>query len=69
MKISELPENIREIALQRQREDTTHWASKNTDDLSKAFDWSLTPEQHEYWEEIHYKPTPKKREITTFKFC
>lgn len=69
MKISELPEEIRQIALQRQREDITHWASKNTDDLLKAFDWALTPEQRGFWEKFHHKPTPKKREITTFKFC
>lgn len=69
MKISELPENIREIALQRQRDCKADWANKNTDDLSKAFEWSLTPEQHQYWEEIHYKPAPKPKEITTFKFC
>lgn len=54
MLISELPEDIREIALQRQKECKDLRYDKNTDDLSWAFIWEVTPEGHDYWEHLEY---------------
>lgn len=54
MLISELPEDIREIALQRQKECKDLCYDKNTDDLSWAFIWEVTPEGHDYWEHLNY---------------
>ena len=55
MNISELPQEIKELALLRQQECiyTTH--DKGTDNLCLAFDWSKTKEGLEYWEEYYWK--------------
>ena len=49
MRISELPEGERELALLRQQECNNADFSKTTDDLWDAFDWEATIEEHEYW--------------------
>jgi hypothetical protein len=50
MKISELPEEVRELALLRQKECISkYYRDKKTDTLSLAFDWGETKEGYEYW--------------------
>jgi hypothetical protein len=53
MKISELPEEVKALALLRQLECKCFFHSKNTDNLWHAFDWSETIEGDEYWCEFH----------------
>lgn len=54
MKISELPQDVREKALEHQRNATDGY-SKDTDYLIKAFEWSETEEGEKYWGDWHYK--------------
>lgn len=49
MLISQLPPEIREVALQRQRECKDIFYDKNSDDLEWAFIWDETPEGGDYW--------------------
>lgn len=49
MKISQLPKEIQELALQRQKECTTLDFDKDTDDLDDAFYFKATPEGEDYW--------------------
>lgn len=58
MLISELPPDIREIALQRRRECKDLHCDKNTDDLSWAFIWEVTPEGHDFWSDLNDKEIP-----------
>jgi hypothetical protein len=49
MKISELPEDIKKIALEYQRNEKNIHCNKETDDLNMAFEWSETKEEFNYW--------------------
>ena len=49
MKISELPQDIREKALEYQRNETIKTYLKKTDDLVLAFSWINTKEGSIYW--------------------
>jgi hypothetical protein len=51
MKISKLPQNVKELALLRQQEEKDLEYNKTTDDLNYAFNWYLTEEQELYWEQ------------------
>ncbi len=53
MKISELPEEVRELALKRQKECECYYHSKGTDNLWHAFDWNETKEGDYYWQQWH----------------
>ena len=54
MKISELPKEVRELALLRQNTEKNNLIySKTTDSLGEAFEWSETIEGDEYWCEFH----------------
>jgi hypothetical protein len=60
MKISKLPQEIKELALKRQTYRKEYL-------LANAFDWSDTPENYDFWDEIDegnfepfYKLHPKK---------
>mgnify|MGYP003657159632 CR=1 FL=1 len=61
MKISELPQEIKELALLRQKERANGLI---TDSIANAFVWSITKEGHEYWRELDSKEAeiiePKK---------
>jgi hypothetical protein len=59
MKISELPEEVRELALLRKKECKCFFHSKNTDNLWHAFDWSKTEESYNYWENWYDRETIK----------
>jgi hypothetical protein len=59
MKISELPEELRQKALKYQREETSENFSKETDDLNCAFDWDNTKENYVYWTNIYHGDFPK----------
>ena len=49
MKISELPQKIREKALEYQRNETLKTYLKKTDNLVLAFSWTNTEEGSRYW--------------------
>ena len=51
MKISELPQEIKEKALEYQRDAPVQW-NKITDYLEDAFDWYRTSEGGSYWLEL-----------------
>ena len=53
MKISELPQDVREKALEHQM--NNNYSNKTTDNLLEAFDWDNTKEGHDYWLELHNK--------------
>ena len=58
MKISELPEAIKKVALKRQVEcNDSLYYNKTTDELNLAFHWPSTKEDFSYWEEWHCKET------------
>jgi len=46
--ISQLPEDVRAVALQRQQKELGNW-DKKTDVLYDAFYWESTPEKNEIW--------------------
>jgi hypothetical protein len=52
--ISKLPEDVRAVALQRQREETgRYWEwEKTTDELLRAFDWRHTIEGVDIWNDV-----------------
>ena len=50
--ISLLPEDIKAVALQRQREETSEEFDKNTDVLSEAFHWDNSLEMYSIWESV-----------------
>lgn len=64
MKISELPQEIREKALEYQRNASSNF-DKETDDLKKAFSWSMTKEDYHYWQKLHKEQyeTPKDQNV------
>ena len=57
MKISELPAEIREKALEYQRNETTICFDKDTDILERAFNWERTNEKSGFWNSWHEKET------------
>jgi len=59
MKISELPQEVREKALEHQRNETDCYFSKSTDNLVKAFPWSNTKEGGAYWADWDLKKMSK----------
>jgi hypothetical protein len=52
MTISELPQEIKELAFLRRQEGRL---DKFTDDIDDAFEWCETIEGHYYWEKWHYE--------------
>jgi len=63
MKISELPTEIKEKALEYQRNADAKHCNKYTNDLMWAFAWKLTIEGYDYWKALH--STKKKKPIKT----
>ena len=57
MKISQLPKEIREKALEYQKNASEEW-DKETDILVESFDWYLTSEGPNYWNKLNRKPNP-----------
>lgn len=55
MKISELPPEIREKALEYQRNEIDPTYHNNSDDLWTAFDWENTNEKYYFWSQWHQK--------------
>ena len=55
MKISELPEAIKKVALHRQKECKGVIYEKDTDYLMYAFDWAKTKEGQDFWENWYNK--------------
>ena len=55
MKISELPKEIKEKALEYQKEDAEkyEWYNETTDQLEDAFDWEKTKEGIKFWSEVN----------------
>lgn len=49
MRISELPQDVKEKALEYQRNYNTSLGNKKTDTLESAFDWGETKEGYKYW--------------------
>ena len=58
MKISELPEEVKELALLRQKEIPD---DLETDNLTMAFNWYNTEEGSDYWNQWHVKKTVKEK--------
>ena len=57
--ISQLPEDIKVVALQRQQYETNDLFDKNTDVLSEAFHWDNSLEMYSIWESVddgNYEP-------------
>jgi hypothetical protein len=59
MKISQLPQEVKEKALEYQR-NASNLFNKDTDGLEYAFDWSITKEECDYWHEWFNSSSPKK---------
>jgi hypothetical protein len=55
MKISELPPEIREKALEYQKNQSTGFYNKNSDYLENSFNWAYTNEGVVFWEKWHKK--------------
>lgn len=56
MKISELPQDIKELALEYQKnEEDKKRFDNETDDLNYSFEWSKTIEGHAFWQELDSK--------------
>lgn len=55
MKISELPKEIREKALEYQRNEFSDYYEKKRDDLISAFNWRSTKEGWDYWNDLNNK--------------
>lgn len=53
MKISDLPQDLREKALEYQRNDLSF--DKKSDLLDKAFNWWNTKEGHDFWQDLYYE--------------
>jgi hypothetical protein len=54
MKISQLPQEVKEKALENQRNAVIGW-DKKKDDLVDAFDWEDTKEGYDYWRKWYKK--------------
>jgi hypothetical protein len=59
MRISQLPKGIRELALLRQIECLSLNHDKGTDDLNLAFNWSLSAEGFNYWDNFYIQEAYK----------
>jgi hypothetical protein len=66
MRISELPEEIRKVALLRQQECKDDYYDKKTDNLWNAFEWETAKEGLEYWSKL-YHSEPNTKEIESKK--
>jgi hypothetical protein len=53
MKISELPQEIKELALEYQKKELATHYLKTTDNLKDAFDWGKTKEEGLFWYNLH----------------
>ncbi len=54
MLISELPQELKELALEYQRnEKDIEFFTKDSDDLNLAFDWEESKEGWVFWIELH----------------
>jgi hypothetical protein len=60
MKISQLPKEVKEKALEYQEKERSKFFSKKTDYLGKAFDWGLAKEGAYYWHEWDEKEFKEK---------
>jgi hypothetical protein len=76
MKISELPEEVREFALNYQLKERDSYYSKITANLGDAFDWAETKEGASYWggwnEKQSVKEEPKhynNSKGSLYQFC
>lgn len=67
MKISELPKEVREKALEYQRNETSETLSKTTDDLKLAFLWHRTKEGRSYWLKWDMKKTKENETPEHYK--
>lgn len=70
MKIKDLPIELRELALKRQKKCKHGSYSRSTNSLMNAFEWCATPEGKNFWcrvdddEDVtHYACYPKKTNI------
>lgn len=61
MKISELPQELKEKALEYQRNETDRDYDKESDLLFKAFDWKYTKEGCTFWGDL-YLEEPKTKD-------
>jgi len=59
MKISELPNEVKKKALEYQRNNKDKYYDKNTDILSDAFNWKITFEDYDYWDDWYLKEPMK----------
>jgi hypothetical protein len=59
MKISQLPQEVKEKALEYQRNANEDW-DKNTDNLRDAFDWEDLEERHIYWVDCYLSDLKEK---------
>lgn len=59
MKISELPQEVRALALMYQKDEESNSPDKTTDNLVLAFNWLHTKEGYAFWEKWHKKPSEK----------
>jgi len=66
MKISELPTEIKEKALEYQRKSLSADCNKNTDNLVNAFAWQFTDEGYDYWSDLHYQEEKESHQIKIF---
>lgn len=60
MKISELPQEIREKALEYQKNETSEGYYKTTDNLFYAFSWRKTIEGNDYWQGVYAGKIPQQ---------
>ena len=60
MKISELPKELREKALEYQRNEMGVNHSRCSDSLARAFDWHSTGDGHSFWSRLHAEEYPAK---------
>jgi hypothetical protein len=67
MKISELPQEIKEKALAYQRNGIATYYDKSTDNLLEAFDWESTEEKTSFWRDLHISLSNNKQEISKTK--
>jgi len=63
MKISELPKEIREKALEIREKETERY-NRESDDLMIAFCWESTKEGYNYWNDLDDQEPPKELKDT-----
>jgi len=64
MKISELPQEIKEKALGYQR-NANKMYDKDTDDIADSFNWRTSAEGYKYWQKLHNEEvkTPQDQNV------